>query len=248
MYSVFIADDNTGWLESLCARINQERDFEVVASTGNGKKAIELIESLWPDIIILDIIIPDCDGVNIVNHIRGNLREYKPVIYILSGLATDAIITTLNDLHIDFYSLKPITLEIVIHNLKNILSHKFQNFDGSRRISAPPSESVIEDVLSELGLYPHLMSTKYIYEALLYYLKDSDNYRMLTKVLYPTIAQQNKTTPGAVEKNIRLGISQMGKTNSKLYDEMFPYRSSKKITNSIFLSVTSKYIMRKLNA
>lgn len=243
MYSVFIADDNTDWLEALSARINADPSFQVVATANNGKTAIELIEQFMPDVIILDIIMPQYDGVYIVNFIREKLMGYFPIIYILSGIGTDTITNILNDMHIDFYSLKPISLDTAMQNLNNIVNRGRPNYQSNPGAHFLSTDQVIEDVLARLGMLPHLLSTKYAYEALLYYVDNPDSFRMLTKVLYPYIAEKHNTTPGAVEKNIRTGITQMKQQNTELYQKIFLHHLHKKVTNGIFLSVVSSYIL-----
>lgn len=243
MHTVLVADDNISWLETLVDGMNADPDFTVVGSATNGITALELIQQFLPDIIVLDIIMPECDGVHIVNHIRQNMSDYHPIIYMLSGIASDTVLTILNELDIDFYSMKPISLNITLENLKHILTYKnksaYTNLLPKETLSR---EKIIRETLIELGLPPHLMCTKYIIQALEYYQQNPDSFTMLTKILYPYIAQCNNNTPGAVEKNIRSGIQYMQKEKTPRYQEIFQFYTNKRITNSVFLTVMSTYI------
>lgn len=241
MYSVLVADDNAVWLEALEEGLNHEEEFAVVASANNGKIALELIETLRPDVMILDIIMPECDGVFIVNYIRQHMAGYQPIIYMLSGIGSDAVITILNQLDIDFYSMKPLSLQLIIENLKKILQHRTKNLPASSRHAAFSRDQLIQDFLTDLGLPPHLLCTKYIFQALEYYREDPESFGMLTKSLYPYIAKRNQNTSGAVEKNIRFAIKHIQAENTALYRQVFRFYQNKKITNSIFLNVISAY-------
>lgn len=247
MYSIICADDNRYWLEALAEGLSMDPEFHVVATAINGKIAIESIEQLKPDIILLDIIMPEYDGVYIVNHIR-TLTWYDPIIYILSGIGTDTVITILNELDIDYYNLKPVTIDTIHTNLNNIITAKNRKAVSNIPSCTPPtSGEIIDDVLLHLGLYNNVMYTKFIREALLLYMQDPDYNRMLTKRLYPTIARQYGTTASAVEKNIRLGITHIEEENSELYHTIFPFASKgKKVTNSLLLSMVSGYIFKKI--
>ncbi len=86
MYSVLIADDNKDWIDILDAKISQDPSFNIIAKAYDGKEAIKVVEAERPEIVILDIIMPEFDGAYIVNHIRSEMRGYDPVIYIISGI------------------------------------------------------------------------------------------------------------------------------------------------------------------
>lgn len=242
MYTVLVADDNVGWLDSLAAALNNEKSFEVVGSARNGKDALDIIQTLQPDIVILDIIMPEFDGAYIVNFIRQNMPEYQPVIYMLSGIGSDTIITILNELDVDFFSMKPISLSLIIKNLEKIISHKGKNQPAPTRQNNPSYDQLVQKVLADIGLPPNLMCTKYTANALHYYRENPESFNMLTKILYPYIAEQGGSTAGSVEKNIRFGIKRMKSENTALYQKVFRYYMNKKITNSIYLNVLSAYL------
>lgn len=248
MQSVLIADDNKSWLEILESRINQEPEFEVVATALDGKEAIEMIEKKRPEVIILDIIMPEFDGAHIVNHVRTQMNDYNPVIYILSGIGTDTIIKVLNDLEIDFYSMKPVSIEIVIHYLKTIIAKKrHENF-----VIMMPDEPVLQstvtnvrDFVYRLGMPRHLLSTDCIIDTLIYYIDNPNCLRLLTKILYPKIAKARGVSASSVEKNIRNAILQMQKNNSELYQRVFSYSGNNSITNGEFLSTVVDFMAKE---
>lgn len=241
MYSVLIADDNVHWRENLCTVISQDDMFCVVASVSNGKDTIDGIKEFQPDIVILDIVMPDYDGISIVESIKNTMPDYRPIIYVISGMGTNTTIELLSTLDISFYSLKPIALGVVIANLKRLVLRR----------NAPPEtpsvnessmESLVADTLRGLGLSPHLQSTKYAKEAIIAYLSTPFNTRALTKVIYPDLARANGVTAGAVEKNIRDAVNHVVTSHSGLYNRIFSFYKNKKITNSLFLSAISDYI------
>lgn len=50
--------------------LERANDIEVVGSASNAREAIELCNTLWPDILTLDLELPDLDGVRVLQHIR----------------------------------------------------------------------------------------------------------------------------------------------------------------------------------
>ncbi len=60
---VLLADDHAVLRSGLRALLNLEPDMEVVGEASNGREAIELVESLKPDVIVMDISMPEMDGL-----------------------------------------------------------------------------------------------------------------------------------------------------------------------------------------
>ena len=63
MISVLLVDDHAMVREGLKYYLETEADIEVVGEAGNGKTAAELAANLQPDVILMDLIMPDVDGV-----------------------------------------------------------------------------------------------------------------------------------------------------------------------------------------
>jgi len=60
---VLLADDHAVLRSGLRALLNLERDMEVVGEASNGREAIELGQTLKPDVIVMDISMPEMDGL-----------------------------------------------------------------------------------------------------------------------------------------------------------------------------------------
>jgi DNA-binding NarL/FixJ family response regulator len=68
---VLVADDHTVVRDGLVAIIQQEKDMEVVAETGDGLQAVELWKKHKPDVTLMDLRMPELDGVNAIYEIRA---------------------------------------------------------------------------------------------------------------------------------------------------------------------------------
>ncbi len=80
---ILIADDDARALDTLVQKL-KELDFEVMAFS-NGKEAIENYRIFNPDLMLLDIVMPDVDGYTVVSTIRQDKKfENIPVIFITS--------------------------------------------------------------------------------------------------------------------------------------------------------------------
>jgi DNA-binding NarL/FixJ family response regulator len=68
---VLIAEDHTVVRDGLVAIINQERDLQIVADTGDGRQAVELWRKHRPDVTLMDLRMPQMEGVAAIYEIRA---------------------------------------------------------------------------------------------------------------------------------------------------------------------------------
>lgn len=242
MNTVLIADDDRAFVELLGSRISQEPMYEIVAKLSDGQRAIEQVTLLRPDILVLDLIMPGSDGMYVIDYVRNKMRDYRPVVYVLSGMGTSSIIKALNGLDVDFFSLKPVSLEVIVSNLKNVASRRGASSKPRRSVTQARTSELIEGLTTQLGIAPHRKSTICVNEALKYCVDNPDGTNLITKILYPEIAKKHGMTSSTVERNIRHAISLIQKARTSTYMRMFAYADGKKLTNSEFLAVVSEYI------
>ena len=61
--SVLIADDNQDFAYTLSNYINDQEDMEVIGIAKDGNEAVNLISTIKPEIVLLDVIMPHLDGL-----------------------------------------------------------------------------------------------------------------------------------------------------------------------------------------
>src|ERR671939_1738274 len=72
---VLLADDDDLFLESLRPLVEGQEELEVVATAGDGLAALELVDELQPDAVVMDLHMPLLDGVTAVTRLR---RDHPP--------------------------------------------------------------------------------------------------------------------------------------------------------------------------
>ncbi|MFA4028823.1 MAG: hypothetical protein GDYSWBUE_000887 [Candidatus Fervidibacterota bacterium] len=89
---VLVVDDSE-FVRGVLTRILQSDDeIEVVGTTGSGKDVVELAKELDPDVVTLDIMLPDIDGLSVL---RNLMRSYPLPVVIVSALSRQSIIRSL---------------------------------------------------------------------------------------------------------------------------------------------------------
>lgn len=67
---ILIADDHPLFRKALREELESQTDFEVVAETGNGEKAIQATSEMRPDVVLMDISMPDISGIEATRCIK----------------------------------------------------------------------------------------------------------------------------------------------------------------------------------
>ena len=82
---VLIVDDNTETRENLRKLLQFEADIEVVAAARTGREAIDLSQEVNPDVVLMDINMPDMDGIAATEEIRQKTPSVQVVILSVQG-------------------------------------------------------------------------------------------------------------------------------------------------------------------
>jgi DNA-binding NarL/FixJ family response regulator len=83
MIRILLVDDQAIIREALKVLLEQEQDFEIVGTATNGQDAIDQVELLKPDVLLIDILMPGMDGVTATQIICQRFPETKVIV--LSG-------------------------------------------------------------------------------------------------------------------------------------------------------------------
>jgi len=86
---VLIADDQQLVREGFRLILERQDDIEVVADVGDGVQAVAAATSLQPDVILMDIRMPNMDGIQAIRTILGRTGAEQPSILVLTTFDTD---------------------------------------------------------------------------------------------------------------------------------------------------------------
>lgn len=87
MIRVLITDDHPVVRRGLVALLSTKEDIEVIGEASNGKEAIERVRELAPDVILMDLMMPELDGVQATTQIINEYPDAK--ILVMTSFATD---------------------------------------------------------------------------------------------------------------------------------------------------------------
>lgn len=78
--SILIIDDHPLFREGLKAIVERETRFKVIGEAGNGHEGFRMAKRLKPDIVVMDISLPDQSGIQLTREIRSLLSDTRIII------------------------------------------------------------------------------------------------------------------------------------------------------------------------
>lgn len=88
--SVLLADPGEQYRAAYSKAIGQETDMELVAQTDNGLRAEELITKFQPDVVVLDLVLPNLDGLSLLTHLRAKNAPSRVIV--TSAICNDQVL------------------------------------------------------------------------------------------------------------------------------------------------------------
>ncbi len=119
-YTILIVDDDDLNREVLEAYLSL--DGYSVLITGSGHKAIDIAESKQPDLILLDINLPDLNGIEVCKLLKTNSFTQHIPIMIITGLSDWETKQQAEDAKVDLFFPRPFEGDDFTQAVKNILS------------------------------------------------------------------------------------------------------------------------------
>ncbi|MDP3968191.1 MAG: hybrid sensor histidine kinase/response regulator [Nocardioides sp.] len=115
-----VVDDTPDLRELLALAFGRTEDFEVVGQAADGREAIDVVTSLLPDVILIDLAMPVMDGLEALPHLRALCPE--AVIVVLSGFQGGAMSQQALRAGADDYIEKGTSIRQVLHRVRDLVA------------------------------------------------------------------------------------------------------------------------------
>ena len=230
---VIIADANESFRAMLREIIEQDGGFTVAASVGDGRSALEQVRELAPDLLILDVVLPELDGFGVLDQLR---QEELPVrTMIVSAFFTEQVVSEALGKGAAYFMPKPFENAALLDRMRAVCQ------PAQPAAHTKNLKNMVTDIIHEIGVPAHIKGYQYLREAILIAVEDMDVINAVTKVLYPEVARRFSTTPSRVERAIRHAIEvAWDRGDLETLQKFFGYTVSNtkgKPTNSEFIAM-----------
>ena len=136
---VLLADDHNVLRTGLRLLINSREDMTVIGEVGDGKEVLHAVVSLKPDVLLLDLSFPGCDGIKVIKELRA--QGQQTCILILTMHEEEAYLKKAIEAGAHGYIVKKATDTTLINSIKEVAK-------GGRVIDPVMAGALLSRVLS----------------------------------------------------------------------------------------------------
>lgn len=124
---ILVIEDDPDILELI--EYNLLRAGFKVSTCGSGSKGLALVAELLPDLVLLDIMLPDIDGLSICKGMRANQITTEIPVVMLTARTEEADVVTGLDAGADDYITKPFSPKVLVARLQAVLRRRLEQAD-----------------------------------------------------------------------------------------------------------------------
>ena len=237
---ILLADGDDVFRDLLRETLLKEPDFEIVGETGDGEEAVELCRRLSPDLLVMDLMLTQMDGLDVLDALEEGER---PPVLVLSAQVRGNMVEAALAKGASYCQMKPCKLPSVVDRIRLLAgSAKLEEDPAERQARLRQNlESAVTAIIHEIGVPAHIKGYQYLRYAIVMTVEDMEVINAVTKVLYPEVAKHFNTTSSRVERAIRHAIEvAWDRGDLETLQKYFGYTVSNakgKPTNSEFIAM-----------
>lgn len=115
---IVLTDTNEEAREMLQAALERTGRFIVAGSTGDGEEALRMVREIKPDLFVLDLLLPNMDGLGILRRLRDD--ENRPTILAMSNFPSQEMLAEASILGASQYISKPYNEDAMVESLQKL--------------------------------------------------------------------------------------------------------------------------------
>ena len=249
---LLIADSNVELITQMKSFFDTKDSVDLVATATDGIDAAEKIRHYKPDAVLMDIVLPQLDGIGLLKSINTLPRAHRPVVIVMSGARRDHLTNICMQLGADYFMIKPCDNETIYERVQllcmpRIAPSSITNIaceDKTSPIDMPSDRALeisVTKTIHSVGVPANIKGYQHLRDAIIMSIKDTELINAVTKQLYPKVATRHNTSPSRVERAIRhaIEVACIRGNEEELY-KLFGYTVSNnkgKPTNSEFIAM-----------
>lgn len=195
MLKLLIAD---GTEEFRLALAEQLAGSFVIRCCHQGKQALEMINSFRPDVLVLDLMLPELDGISLLQQLAE--RNAMPVVLATSRFTNDYVLEAATRYGVAYLMSKPCDIRATAARVRDLSTRM-----KPAPLARPDTRTIVRNVLLSLSVPPKLRGYAYLLEAIVELMENPG--QMVTKELYPTVGKRCYASKEQVERSIRSAIA-----------------------------------------
>ena len=215
---VLMIDDNVQLIEAVKEYFKSSKQIEIIDEAYDGLEGFKKLEKSLCDVVVLDLIMPNKDGLYVLEQMKKNNINKKVIV--ATSYNTQEVIREVSDYGVNYYILKPFDFTDLEKRILDLANKK----KNSKNIDLHHNniQISITKILHELGIPSHIKGYQYIRDGVCMIFENPNMIGGITKELYPELASKFDTTVSRVERAIRHAIEvSWNRGNWDLMEEIF---------------------------
>ena len=237
--TIVIVDDDPDFSASVKMFFAGERGYSVAAVARTGKDGIEAILRVEPDVVLLDMILPETDGFEVMSGAR--LGGSRAKFIALSAIPGDEYAARAIRGGASHYMLKPISFLSLKNRIDELVGGEI--LPTVRLQQNRMLDERITNIFISVGIPAHIKGYQFLREAIKMAVACPDIINSITKRLYPEVADRFETSASKVERAIRHAIEvAWNKGKIENINQIFGvkvYSGNEKPTNGEFIALVA---------
>ena len=173
---VLIADPDPDLQRTITAALSQERDMEAAGFSSGGTETLSQIQSLRPDVVLLELVQPQLDGLSVLRRLAE--AESAPPVVVLTGFVNAAIVAECARLGAAYFIPKPCDPGALLQCLRQYAKAEKRppaavpGLAPAPKVPAPAPahlESAVTNLLHEMGVPAHIKGFQYLRAGIPFY-------------------------------------------------------------------------------
>ena len=252
---VILADANEDCLSSCLMAAGVISGIEVLCTVSDGAALLREVQERKPDVVLMDLVLPQMDGFSVLKALQK--MNPVPAAIVMTAFTNASVMTEAAALGAHYFVTKPCDYSELFERIQSMYSVSAKssavaipNVQLAQHPQPERLESMVTEVIHEIGVPAHIKGYKYIREAIILAVKDMDIINAVTKCLYPMVARRYGTTSSRVERAIRHAIEvAWDRGDIEVLQKYFGYTVSNvkgKPTNSEFIALIADRLKLKI--
>jgi len=230
---------------------SEQPGFKIEIIAYNGQELIRALRQTKIDVLLLDMIMPEIDGLGVLKWLKEHPMIKKPKVIIFSAFAKEEVAQKAVELGVDYYILKPFDLTTLKQRILEIASNPSLSGIIVMKHQYRDLEKKVADIIEKLGIPPRFKGYSYLEAAIISTVQEPSLINEVTTKLYPTIAKLFDTNEQRVERAMRFAIeTAWNKGDVQVIHDLFGYcvdDQKGKPTNASFIAIIADKIRLDVN-
>ena len=175
--NVAIVDDNEKMVSLLDAILQTDKNIEVIGRGDDGVQALDIIKNQEPDVVLLDLIMPKLDGLEVMQQVNKDMSlKKRPAFIVISAIGKENITENAFNLGAMYYIMKPFENDMILRRIHQVTerqilqpvhTQKSRQTDYTTEYREKNLETDVTNIIHEIGVPAHIKGYQYLRDAII---------------------------------------------------------------------------------